>query len=1323
MFNKLFKSFIAVAMVLGSALGFVACNETDDPTTAEPKVELSASTLNFSKFEESQSVDIKSNSEWTVEVEESADWVTVTPMSGSKNGKITIAVSENSTGKVRTATVKVYAMHKTYGKYGNEKLTIQQSGTENATIDEVLLYGDDFDGAEATKTYGSGSSWPYIDQFPEFANPKGDAGAGVTYTGSGVSVRANSQSNSSYSDYAGSGVNNIFFGGGAYFQVNDIAPLEGVNFKVTFGTEKYTQDGDSTFKNEEFIMSISKDGEKWAPVEYTFAGTEPGRWNVATADFTLNAAVEKLYIKFEAKVASVYRLDDLKFYVGNGGQVIDLDNIQEPEKPEPPKTDALYYENFDGKAAVKDGNYWPYVTDFPEMKNAAGPAAANVSYDGHNTTVRNNSNSDGTYSDYAGSGVNNIFFGKVENHFTIKGLALESTQKNLVLTFGTEKYSQSLGSKFTPSEFIVSLSADGEKWSAIEYTFAGTAEGRWNVATANFTLAEVPAELYIKFSATAESAYRLDDVTLDEGEGGQLIDLATGVAPEPAPTPGDAIKVTVAEFLDAAEDSTYYELTGVITSVTNTTYGNFYLKDDTAEVLIYGLSSPEGEPKYWAESGAKVGDTITVRTVRTSYNGTPQGKDAIFVSLVPGEGGGEEPTPEPAEGAYASDVAFVCSTDDSTNAVYSLGATTINGNAATGFKLGKSKQAGKFTSGVVSVSGNKYLNFYAQGWKGGDVTLYFRVDGGVTMSQKLASHDGVTGNPPYTALSFAETDHYSVLLEGLTETSTIEFSTDANFELTTADSTMASARAIVCGVKLTDEPLGNEGGNDTPAPEPSVVKATVADFLAAAEDSTIYELTGEITSVTNTTYGNFYLNDGTGEVLIYGLCSPSGEQQYWAESGAKVGDTITVQTVRTSYNGTPQGKNAIFVSLVPGEGGSQTPDPTPGDAMTIADVLAKGNGATIGGVIEGVVISNMDLNNLTSKKGLYVQDETGALQFYLAANHEFAFGTKVKIDLTTATLGSYNGAVQVSGVGLDKITVVSTDNVVEAKTVSMADFLANKYEGQYIALEGVQVAASDLSKTWVMDGAHTSIAMEDASGNSFVVFSSKYASYGAETVAQGAGTLKGISSINNGTIQIIFAQTTDFAGLTGERFGDAGGEEPEQPGDEPSVPEGYAGRDDFNTLDWSSSYIARESTAGWVGENCAVQAGGANDANPVFNSLLGADTNARAWVINGKTAAVGKITSPVITTGCGTLTFNYGMAFTEKNGYNFTVDIMQNGEVVKTFNVVNADNTKFAKHTFTEEVNVAGEFQIVITNNCPSANADSNKDRVSIWDVMWTAQN
>ena len=728
MSNKLFKSFFAFAMVLGAALGFVACTDQEEPTSGDPKVELSQATANFSSAEASQTVTVKANCKWTVEVE-GADWVTIAPMEGKNNGSFTVAVAENTTGAVRSVEAKVYAWHETYGKFGSVKLAISQSADENVTVDEELLYSDDFDGETATKEYGSSnSSWPYIDQFPQFANAKGSAAANVTYTGNKVSVRANQPSNTdTQSTYAGSGNNNIFFGDGGYFVVNNIAPLKAdcANYKMTFGLQKYGQSADNSLNTTDFLLYLSKDGENWAPINYTFpANAVEGKYNVVAADFTLAAVPEALYIKFVAKVASVFRIDDLKFFAGNGGQNVDLDNVE------------------------------VVTPELPEM-----------------------------------------------------------------------------------------------------------------------------------------------------------------------------VEVTAAEFLAAAEDATVYKLTGEITRVANTTYGNFDITDATGTVYVYGLLTPSGEQqKQFAAAGLKEGDTITVYGTRSSYNGAPQMKNATYISHIPGEGGntgGNDEPNTPATGVYESDSAFVCSTDDSTNAAYSFGATTINGNTVTGFKLGKSKQAGKFTSGVVSVSGNKYLNFYAQGWKDGDVTLYFRVDGGATMSQKLASHDGVTGNPPYTALAFAETDHYSVLLEGLTETSTIEFSTDANFELTTADSTMASARAIVCGVKLSDEPISaetpsepeNPGTGEDPENPTDVVKATVAEFLAAAEGTTVYELTGVIKNVANTNYGNFDLQDETGTVYVYGLYDESGNKVF-TSLGLKEGDTLTMRGVRTSYNDVAQVGSGVYVSHV-----------------------------------------------------------------------------------------------------------------------------------------------------------------------------------------------------------------------------------------------------------------------------------------------------------------------------------------------------------------------------------------------------------------------
>ena len=1125
--NTFLKSLMVMAAVVAS-FAFTACDESDNGTTSlDPDVELSVETLAFTQAEESKTFDITVDADWKVEVPTSADWVTVTPMKGGAGQHtLNVSVAANNSGSAREAIVRVIALHPVYDEWDVEKLTISQSANEEEIKPLVAIYSDNFDKATAEK---DGNYWPWFkDTADQFANPTGSGIATVSYESNNVTVRANSNSDSNYSDYAGSGANNLFFGARInYVTIKDITlPADNDCFVLTFGSEKFLQDGDKVFNYEEFHVYLSSDNTHWSEITYSFEEDDDlaGRWNDAAASFRLAEVPSTLSIMFSADVASAYRLDDVVLSSGGeGAELIDLsqgvENPNEPETPDTPATPvegSFFTDNFDKKEAVKDGDYWPYFSEngTSEYGNAVGDGAATVSYDSKNVTARANSMSNGSYSAYAGSGLNNLFFGKVENYVIIKDITLPEGEDTFMMTFGAEKYTQGGDSVFKYDEFHVYLSADNSTWSEITYAFedGDNLDGTWNDATATFRLTEVPAKLSVKFSATAASVYRLDDLTLGVAE-------------------------------SATQDVTLSEGT----------------------------------------------------------------------------------TPEPAEGQYASDAAFVCTTDNSDNASYGHGATFIDGEAVTGFKLGTGSKTGYFKSAAVGVDGDKYLNFYAVAWKGKSATLYMRVDGGETLSFALNAHVGATGNPPYTALTGEESDHYTVKLEGLTATSTIEFSTDASFAAVTNET---SGRAIVFGMKLTDEPIDTE---------------------------------------------------------------------------------------------------------TPGEGPGETPEepeepeqPTdPSDVMTIAEALAVGQGNTIGGIIEGVVVSNFELNNLTSKKGMYVQDETGALQFYLGANHEYTFGTKLRIDLTTASLADYNGAVQVSGLTLDKIEVISTGNSVTPKTVSMADFLANKYEGQYIALEGVQVVDADLSKTWVMGGAHTSINMEDANGNKFVVFSSKYASYGTQTVAQGSGTIKGISSISKGAMQIIFAQNSDYASLTGERLGDAGGEEP-APEPEPEEPtpgvDGYAGRDDFATVAHNSSYTARKSTAGWVGENCAVQSGGASDANPVLPSLLGSDTNTRAWVMNGKTSAVGKITSPVLTTGCGTLKFTYGLAFTDKNGFDFDVEIIQNGEVVKTFNVKKAA-AKYEKFTFEEEVNVAGEFQIVFSNNCPTEDASGNKDRYSIWDVMWTAHN
>ena len=159
------------------------------------------------------------------------------------------------------------------------------------------------------------------------------------------------------------------------------------------------------------------------------------------------------------------------------------------------------------------------------------------------------------------------------------------------------------------------------------------------------------------------------------------------------------------------------------------------------------------------------------------------------------------------------------------------------------------------------------------------------------------------------------------------------------------------------------------------------------------------------------------------------------------------------------------------------------------------------------------------------------------------------------------------------------------------------------------------------------------------------------------------------------------------------------------------------GRDDFNTVATNTSYGTRTTTAGWNGTNCAVMQGGTTDNSPTFK-FIGTNSNTRALCMNGKTSAVGTITSPTLTTGCGTLKFNYGLPFSDSK-IKFRVDIKQNGTVVKTFTVNPSSVSKLTKYSHEEVINVAGDFQIVFTNLSPSSST-SNKDRTAIWDVEWT---
>lgn len=303
--------------VAALAFAATACDDKKEDLGA-PSVEVEKSEISFEKTGGTETVQVTATRDWKATTEQ--DWISIGPREGEASSKavtVEIKVMENS-GLDREGSVKFDI------GFDSKTLTVKQKGT--GSVADMTVYKNNFDKAEATKTYGTGTSWPYLDQFDGWKNATGTGAGSEEYSFKAMSARANSTSNSNYSDYAGSGSNNLFFGSNAYFSVTGIKLQSATDYSLTFGAEKYSQDNGSLFKHNEFHVYVSNDGAKWVELEYSFPnGDKEGRWDLATSNFTVPSGTTTLGIYVKVDVASSYRLDDLCLAVASSaGTVIDF---------------------------------------------------------------------------------------------------------------------------------------------------------------------------------------------------------------------------------------------------------------------------------------------------------------------------------------------------------------------------------------------------------------------------------------------------------------------------------------------------------------------------------------------------------------------------------------------------------------------------------------------------------------------------------------------------------------------------------------------------------------------------------------------------------------------------------------------------------------------------------------------------------------------------------------------------------------------------------------------------------------------------------------
>ena len=373
--------------------------------------------------------------------------------------------------------------------------------------------------------------------------------------------------------------------------------------------------------------------------------------------------------------------------------------------------------------------------------------------------------------------------------------------------------------------------------------------------------------------------------------------------------------VSVAEFLAAEESNQWYRLSGKVVGLYNTEYGNFNIEDETGSVLVYGLNlNATAGDKTFSQIGIGEGDNVTLVGRRSSYNGTPQVGDAYYA---------------PVKVTVAEFLAAEISDDQ----LYEL----------TGIMEGPvNTEYGNFD--ITDESGSVYVY-------------------GLTSTIIL----GESNDKSFSSLGYVEGDSLTIV--------------GTRGDYNGKPEVMGPAYAIRA-----------KGGAPSPEPDPQpeLTKATIADVIAAeVSDDVWYELTGTITDVQNTDYGNIVIEDETGSILVYGLTKEwnggSNDKSY-SEIGLREGDIVTLGGTRDEYNGEPQiGGTAFYISHVQGE----APEIL---VSTIEDFLAAEESDQwyrLSGKISNLV--NTDYGNFD------IVDEEG--------NSVYVYGLKVTSDAGGQTFG------------------------------------------------------------------------------------------------------------------------------------------------------------------------------------------------------------------------------------------------------------------------------------------------------------------------------
>lgn len=769
-----FKNLFIAALAVSATL--VGCKEKEE-NLGTPEVSVSPTELNFDKAgtaTTSNLVSLKATRDWHVNYSNDADkWVVVEPASGAGSSsaqEVSVTVLAND-GFDRSATLTFDI------GFGTASLVVNQEGTGSA--EASIVYKNDFDATKAEKTYGTSStSWPYLDQFEGWKNASGTGAGAEAYAFSGMSVRSNSTSNSNYSDYSGSGDNNLFFGRDNYFAVTGIALSSDVNYTLSFGSEKYSQDGDSKFSHSEFHVYVSNDGAKWVELQYEFPnGDKEGRWDLASTTFTVPSGTTTLGLYFKSDVASTYRLDDVNLSVATqAGTAIDFSTGVDlgTGGSDTPSTD---YDKAEAKtvaefiAAANTSTYYKLSGKVSSFNPTY--CSFDLTDDSGTIYVYSVANKDEWSSKISNGGTVTLaglyaYYEAKSQHEVVKAQILSFEAAGDTPSGETAKGSGTLEDPYNPKAIndIAAALASGTnsdsdyyfkgKISSIKYTFSA------NYGTATFNVSEDGTTSGTQFQCY--SVLYLGNRKWVDGDAQVAVGdevVVCGKVTNYNGTPETASKKAYIYSLNGQTSieqgdafgvaSTALSVSATATSATINVTGNvaWTASSDNATVSPTSGTGAGTVTVSFAENTDTENEKTYTVVVSTTADVATKSYTVTITQKAASTGEGP---------VYTSNVTWTVNND---NKSYSEKATVNGTTDIAVLKLGTGSVAG--TATIKIPAGTSKVSYYGVSWKGKKTSVCIKLGDTELYTQELAANNGASNKEPYT-LTVTDTDYYTFSL-------------------------------------------------------------------------------------------------------------------------------------------------------------------------------------------------------------------------------------------------------------------------------------------------------------------------------------------------------------------------------------------------------------------------------------------------------------------------------------------------------------------------------------------------------------------------------